>query len=55
MQPDDNTANNSAILSVRQESVTLLGAEVVAVHLPDGRIGATLASLCEAFGLHVAI
>jgi hypothetical protein len=54
MQPDGNAANNSVITPVRQESVTLLRAEVVAVQLPDGRIGAVLASLCEALGLHAA-
>jgi hypothetical protein len=54
MQPGDNAANDSVITPVRQESVTLLRAEVVAVQLPDGRIGAVLASLCEAHGLHTA-
>jgi len=54
VQPGDNTANNSLIIPIRQESVTLLGAEVIAVQLPDGRIGATLASLCEALSLHPA-
>src|SRR6476469_4716657 len=39
------------ILPTRQEVVSLLGTGIVAVLLPDGRVGATLMSLCEALGL----
>ena len=54
MPPGGNVANNSLTTPIRQESVTLLDAEVIAVRLPDGRIGETLASLCEALGLRPA-
>lgn len=47
----DDTKANQAITPTRQEVVTLFDRFIVAVSLPDGRIAATLASLCDALGL----
>lgn len=49
-----NTGNanaNQAIAPTRQEVVPLFDRFIVAVSLPDGRIAATLTSLCESLGL----
>lgn len=43
--------DNSPIQPTRQEVIPLFDSFIVAVSLPDGRIGATLASLCDALGL----
>ena len=52
MDRSDQTATTGAsITPTRQDIVTLFDAPIVAVLLPDGRIGATLASLCDALGL----
>lgn len=50
MHTDDAKANQ-AITPTRQEVVPLFDKSIVAVSLPDGRIAATLASLCDALGL----
>lgn len=42
---------NSPVQPTRQEVISLFDTFVVAVSLPDGRIGATLASLCDALEL----
>ncbi len=47
----DDTMANPAITPTRQEVVPLFDRFIVAVSLPDGRIAATLASLCDALGL----
>jgi P22_AR N-terminal domain len=47
----DGAQSNPAIIPTRQEVVPLFDRFIVAVSLPDGRIAATLASLCEALGL----
>lgn len=53
MQPDDKPANNlqSALKPVRQDTIRLFNADVLAVQLEDGRIGATLLSVCQALDL----
>lgn len=43
--------SNDPIVPTRQEIVPLFDRFIVAVALPDGRIAATLASLCESLGL----
>jgi hypothetical protein len=43
--------DDSPVQPTRQEVVPLFDSFVVAVSLPDGRIGATLTSLCDALGL----
>jgi hypothetical protein len=48
---DETTSTDASITPTRQDIVTLFDAPIVAVLLPDGRIGATLASLCDALGL----
>src|SRR5690348_9384688 len=50
MNAEDTTANQ-AITPTRQEVVSLFDRHIVAVSLPDGRIAATLARLCDALGL----
>lgn len=47
----DDTIVNPAITPTRQEVVPLFDRFIVAVSLPDGRIAATLTSLCDALGL----
>lgn len=53
MNTDDTKANqaNQAAIPTRQEVVALFDRVIVAVSLPDGRIAATLTSLCESLGL----
>jgi hypothetical protein len=52
MSNDDTQAQEmQAITPTRQEVVPLFDRFIVAVSLPDGRIAATLASLCDALGL----
>lgn len=46
-----DTDNSDSIVPIRQEVVRLFDRLIVAVSLPDGRIAATLASLCDALGL----
>lgn len=43
--------DDSPVQPTRQEVISLFDSFIVAVSLPDGRIGATLASLCDALGL----
>ena len=43
--------DDSPVQPTRQEVISLFDSFIVAVSLPDGRIGATLASLCNALGL----
>ena len=47
----DDTKAIQTITPTRQEVVPLFDHFIVAVSLPDGRIAATLASLCDALGL----
>ena len=42
---------DSPVQPTRQEVISLFDSYIVAVLLPDGRIGATLASLCDALNL----
>jgi hypothetical protein len=46
-----NDQETPPIMPTRQEVVSLFGTGIVAVLLPDGNVGATLMSLCEALGL----
>jgi hypothetical protein len=41
----------SALVPVEQQVVSLFGREIIAVRLPDGRIAAVVNSMCEALGL----
>ena len=43
--------DDSPVQPTRQEVISLFDSYIVAVSLPDGRIGATLGSLCDALGL----
>lgn len=43
--------DDSPVQPTRQEVISLFDSFIVAVSLPDGRVGATLASLCDALGL----
>jgi hypothetical protein len=43
--------DDSPVQPTRQEVISLFDSFIVAVSLPDGRIGATLGSLCDALGL----
>jgi antirepressor protein len=47
----DTRAPITPVIPTRQEVVPFYDAFIVAVALPDGRIAATLASLCESLGL----
>lgn len=52
MNTDDTQAQKTqAITPTRQEVVPLFDRFIIAVSLPDGRIAATLSSLCESLGL----
>ncbi len=43
--------DDSPVQPTRQEVISLFDSFIVAVSLPDGRIAATLGSLCDALGL----
>lgn len=51
LEMDSTTMDDSPIQPTRQEVISLFDSFVAAVLLPDGCIGATLASLCDALGL----